>query len=230
MASAAPATHQEFERPFTTVDIVLLTLMGGVLHVALPVREKEPFAGRPALVGGFVHAEEDRNLEDAAARILRDKAGIEDIYVEQLATFGGIDRDPRGWSVGVAYLALVPHTVLAASPIDLNLVPVDEVPTLPFDHGRILATALNRLRGKGAYSTLPARLLPKVFTLSEMHSVYEQVMDTKIDLNSFRRKVLDLDIVKETSQKRILQSARPAKQFRLKATRPEESTFDRSLV
>jgi len=230
MTSAPTAAQQEFERPFTTVDIVLLTLVDGELHVALPVRDKEPFSGRPALVGGFVHAEEDRDLEDAAARILRQKAGIRDIYVEQLATFGSVNRDPRGWSVGVAYLALVPHAVLEASRVDLNLIPVDKVPPLPFDHDRILATAVYRLRGKGAYSTLPVHLLSKVFTLGEMHSVYEQVMGTEIDQSSFRRKVLDLGIVEEIGEMKTAASKRPAKQFRLKGTRPEDSTFDRSLV
>lgn len=229
MTSAPPAVTQEFERPFTTVDIVLLTLMDGVLNVALPVRDKEPFSGRPALVGGFVHADEDRDLEDAAARILLQKAGIRDIYVEQLATFGSVHRDPRGWSVGVAYLALVPHAVLVASRVDLNLTPVDEVASLPFDHERILKTALSRLRGKGAYSTLPVRLLSEVFTLPEMHSVYEKVMGTEIDQSSFRRKVLDLGIVEEIEEKNTT-SKRPARQFRLKGTRPEDSTFDRSLV
>jgi ADP-ribose pyrophosphatase YjhB (NUDIX family) len=215
---------------FTTVDIVLLALLNGVLHAALPVRDREPFAGRRALVGGFVHTDEDRTLEDAAARILPQKAGMRDIYVEQLGTFGGADRDPRGWSVGVAYLALVPHAGLAASAVDLGFTPVDRAAPLPFDYDRILVAAVARLRRKGAYSTLPVRLLGKVFTLGEMDSVYEQVMGTRIDQSSFRRKVLDLDIVEEIEKKNTTSSKRPSRQFRLKGTQPEESTFDRSLV
>jgi len=174
--------------------------------------------------------DEDDDLEATVARILRTKAAVEGIYVEQLGTFHGRNRDPRGWSISVTYLALVPLDVLAASPKDLNLTPVKAVPPLPFDHNEIVDTAVSRLRGKGAYSTLPVRLLPEVFTLVEMHSVYEKVMGTPIDQSSFRRKVSELGLVEEVETRKSPARNRPARQFRLRGTGPKDSTFDRSLV
>lgn len=219
--------EREFARPNVMIDVVLLTLVDDALCVALPIRDREPFGGKPALVGGYVHVDEDVDLEAAVARILRAKAGVQGIYVEQLKTFGGLRRDPRGWSVVVTYLALVPYEVLAASDHNLNLVPVERAVGLPFDHDEIAAAAVSRLRGKGAYSTLPVMLLPPTFTIGEMHAIYEKVMGAPIDKSSFRRKVDDLRIVEEIEEKRLGTSKRPAQLFKL---RGGETTFDRSLV
>lgn len=214
-------------RPNVMIDVVLLTLRDDALCVALPARDREPFRDRPALVGGYVHLEEDADLDATAARILRQKAGITGIYLEQLKSFSGPHRDPRGWSVAVAYLALVPTEVLEASGVDLNLTPVGQAKGLPFDHDAIVATAVARLRGKGAYSTLPVMLLPPTFTLGEMHAAYEKVMGAKTDQSSFRRKVADLNLVDEVEDKRRGSSQRPAKLFRL---RQGGTTFDRNLT
>lgn len=216
-----------YSGPNVMVDIVLLSLKDGVLCVALPFRERDPFIGMPALVGGYVHVDEDADLQSTADRILRQKAGIGGIYVEQLKTFSGPRRDPRGWSVSVTYLALVPWERLAAAETDLNLVPVDLAAGLPFDHDEIVATAVARLRGKGAYSTLPVMLLPPTFTLGEMLAIYEGVMGTRIDQSSFRRKVAELGIVEEVDEMRQASRRRPARLFRL---RDGEMTFDRSLA
>src|SRR5262245_31930104 len=109
----------------STVDVVLLTLRAGQLHVALLRRDREPFKDILALPGGYVHADEDQDTLDAACRVLRDKTGIESPYLEQLATFSGAARDPRGWSLSVAYYALVPEAVISnAGHPDVELFPV----------------------------------------------------------------------------------------------------------
>lgn len=217
-------------RPEAVVDIVLLTLLEAKLHVVLLDRVAEPFKGVPALVGGYVHTEEDKDLDDAVARILKHKAGLRNLFVEQLYSFGSRDRDPRGWSVTVSYLALVPLQDLDASPVraSLRMRPVENAGPLPFDHNDILDKAVERLRGKGAYSVLPAHLLPETFTLMELKSTYEAVMDLPqpLDQSSFRRKMMDLDVVEEVPGDVSRSTDRPARRYRLKGN---AGLFSRSI-
>src|SRR6202008_204369 len=107
---------REFEKPITTVDVALFTLRNRTLSVLLAARDKPPFAGMLALPGGFIHDEEDGDTEQTARRVLRQKIGLVVPYLEQLYPFSGRRRDPRGWSVSVAYYALVPEQMIAASP------------------------------------------------------------------------------------------------------------------
>jgi len=219
----------DYARPIVTVDVVLLTLQGEQLQVALLPRAGEPFQGRAALIGGYVHTDEDKDAEQAVRRILLAKAGLKGLFFEQLRTFASRDRDPRDWSVSIAYFALVPHDALqAAEARGLALHPADAPPRLPFDHNAIVASALARLRGKGAYSTIPARLLPDVFTLPELQRVYEIVMGERLDQSAFRRKIADLDLLEEVvGEKRQTATARrPTTLYRLKAP---VSVFERKI-
>lgn len=205
-----------FPTPITTVDAVLMTLSQDVLCVGLVMREAAPFAQMLALPGGYVHVPEDATLEVSAARILREKARVECRYLEQLGTFSSATRDPRGWSLTVAYFALVPEADLAAAEGALSLHPVEHLPPLAFDHDAIVRAAVARLRGKSSYSALPAFLLPPLFTLTELHTVYQQVLDIRLDPASFRRKIIDQGIV-ETADTRRVGAHRPAGLYRLKA-------------
>ncbi len=205
-----------FLSPIATVDAVLLTLSGGALSVGLMVRQRAPFAGMPALPGGYVHVPEDATLEASAGRILRDKARVECRFLEQLGTFSGASRDPRGWSLTVAYFALVPEAELLAADGTLSLHPVERLPPLAFDHAAIIAAAVTRLRGKSSYSALPAFLLPPMFTLAELHAVYQQVLATRLDPASFRRKIMDQEIVEAADGRRV-GAHRPAALYRLRA-------------
>src|SRR5260370_40421239 len=119
--------------PILTVDVPLFTLRGGVLCAALQHRDRQPFKGRLALLGGFVHPEEDGNTRETALRILRQKADLAGLYLEQLMTFSGPDRDPRGWSASVAYYGLVPEAQLLAAR-DLVRLPVQAARALAVDH------------------------------------------------------------------------------------------------
>ena len=206
----------EFPTPIVTVDAVLMTLSDGALAVGLIRREQPPFAGMHALPGGYVHVQEDDTLEAAAARILRDKARVECRFLEQLGTISGATRDPRGWSLTVAYFALVTAAELVAADSMLSLHPLTDLPPLAFDHAAIIEAAVTRLRGKSSYSALPAFLLPPLFTLSELHATYQQVLGTRLDPASFRRKIIDQGIV-ETAETRRVGAHRPAELYRLKA-------------
>ena len=125
-----------------SVDVVLLTLVEQQLHAVLLRRQAAPFAGVWALPGGFIHTEEDADAKASAARVLRTKVGIEGAYLEQLATFSGPARDPRGWSVAIAYCALLPVQNLPPNRSDISVVPLSALPQLPFDHRAILDVAV----------------------------------------------------------------------------------------
>lgn len=195
---------------------MLLSLREGRLQVMLLKRDREPFAGALALPGGYVHAEEDQDCEDAARRVLRDKAAIDGPYLEQLASFSGPGRDPRGWSVSVAYFALV--ALPAAPRPGQHWLPVERLPALPFDHARIVATAVERVRSKTAYSSLPVHLCAEPFTLPELHAIYEALLGEAINPVSFRRKLDELAILEPVpGAKRAEGAHRPAQLYRVKA-------------
>ena len=206
----------EYPQPITTVDVALFTIRDGRLHLALIRRENEPFAGVLALPGGFVHTEGDLGTADTAMRVLRAKARTEVPYLEQLYTFSGPHRDPRGWSISVAYYALVPSEALqSGGEGGLTLAPVDALPKLPFDHGEIVAKALERLRDKASYSSLPAFLMPPVFSLSQLQEVYEKVMGAKLERSHFRRAVESTGFAVPIPNLTVNSKGRPAQAYRL---------------
>ncbi|MBU0747611.1 MAG: NUDIX hydrolase [Gammaproteobacteria bacterium] len=200
-----------------TVDVVLLTLQQGRLQAALLRRDRAPFAGALALPGGYIHAQEDVDAHASAARVLRDKAGLQSPYLEQLATFSGPVRDPRGWSVAVAYCALVPPDVLLPAQDRISLVDVNALPPLPFDHRQIIDTALQRVRSKSQYSSLPVHLCAEPFTLPQLQAVYEAVLGEPINKVSFRRKVDELAMLEAVPGALQMGGAhRPAQLYRVR--------------
>lgn len=215
-----------------TVDVVLLTLHENRLHVALLKRDHAPFAGILALPGGYIHAQEDADTRDAAMRTLREKTGITSPYLEQLATFSGPGRDPRGWSISVAYYALVPSPLIdqAAHP-EVTLSPIDQLKGLPFDHQQIIEAALLRVRNKSSYSSLPVHLCGDTFTLPQLQGVYETILGEAINKVSFRRKIDELDILEAADgQMETGKAHRPAQLYRLKKRyRQQLAVTDRGL-
>jgi 8-oxo-dGTP diphosphatase len=206
-----------------TVDIVIFTIQAGALKVLLVKRGIEPFAGQLAIPGGFVL--EDETLDQAAMRELREETGVSDVYLEQLYSFGDPGRDPRGRVVTVAYFALISaeHSQLRAGTDAAAAAwfPVNAVPDLAFDHGKILAYAVERLRNKLEYTTVGFQLLPEKFSLSELQEVYEAILGKKLDKRNFRRKLALLKILKPTSQYRR-DGRKPARLYRFVAARFEK--------
>lgn len=201
-----------------TVDVVLLTLKGDGLNVALLKRDREPFMGVLALPGGYVHVDDDLDARDAALRVLHEKTGIDAPYLEQLATFSGNARDPRGWSVSIVYYALVPAEIIErAGGADVTLLSVDRSSTLPFDHRHIVETAIERLRNKSQYSSLPCYLLGETFTLPQLQRVYEALMGDILNKVSFRRKMTEMGMLESVDGQFEASGAhRPAQLYRLK--------------
>lgn len=218
---------ETFDKPIATVDAVILTVEDKVLKVLLVKRAQAPFAGTWALPGGYIRVGEDRDVQAAMVRVLHDKVGADNIYLEQLGTYSGMDRDPRGFSLTVTHLALVARSSLTFSTdVDAALFPVADLPELAFDHASILGDAVARLKGKGGYSSLPTAFLDATFTLSEMQDAYEVVLGSKLDASSFRRKVMSLDILEDTGDMLRGPRMRPATLYRL---RDGVGTFDRTL-
>lgn len=223
-----PLMLDDFETPILTVDLILFTIKEARLCVALQRRDKPPFEGEFALIGGYVHTDKDEDALATAARVLRTKAGLAAIFLEQLMTFSGVARDPRGWSASIAYYALVPE--MSLTPVlqrEIAVVPIDEVGPLPFDHNAIIACGVQRLRDKGAYSSMPAYLLPPTFTLPQLRDVYEKVMGTHLNDSAFRRKIEELQIIEPVKGAYSKASARPARIYRLRKDALQE--FDRKL-
>jgi 8-oxo-dGTP diphosphatase len=213
-----------FARPALTVDIVVFGLDAGDLQVMLIQRDLPPFEGRWALPGGFVRVDEP--LDDAARRELVEETGLRDIYLEQLYTFGAVDRDPRERIVTVAYYALVNlegHDVRASTDArNAAWFPVSDLPELAFDHHDILAAAHQRLQGKVRYQPIGFELLPERFTLRQLQHLYEVILDRELDKRNFRKKVLAMEIVKETSEIEKDVAHRAARLYRF-----DKRTYDR---
>ena len=200
-----------------SVDVVLLTLIEQQLHAVLLKRVAAPFAGVWALPGGYIHADEDADAKASAARVLKTKVGIEGAYLEQLATFSGPARDPRGWSVAIAYCALLPVQNLPPDRADISVVPVSALPQLPFDHRDIVDAALARVRSKSLYSSLPVHLCGETFTLPQLQQVYENILGEPLNKVSFRRKMDEMDWLEAVAG--AMQSGaahRPAQLYRVK--------------
>jgi 8-oxo-dGTP diphosphatase len=196
-----PFTY-EYARPALTVDCVVFGLDDSDLKVLLIQRDLPPFAGGWALPGGFVHVDED--LETAARRELEEETSLTKVYLEQLFSFGERDRDPRERVVSVAYYALVKlsdHRVRAATDArHAAWFAAQDLPTLAFDHDRIVAMALTRLKGKVKYQPIGFELLPPKFTLSQLQRLYEVVLETPLDKRNFRKKILAMELLEELDE------------------------------
>lgn len=211
----------DYPHPAVTVDIVLFTVMNNDLKVLLVQRNNEPFAGFWSLPGGFVGM--DQSLEEAALQKLKEKTNVQNVYLEQLYTFGDIDRDPRTRVITIAYYALVSSEKFTLRPSDtvseVSWHSVYRLPTLAFDHRRIIEVAWQRLRNKLGYTTLGFQLLPEKFTLPELCKVYEIILNKKIDKRNFRKKISFLGILEETGETTQEFSKKPAKLYRFKCNK-----------
>jgi len=196
-----PYTY-DYPRGALTVDCVVFGLDDDELEVLLIQRGLEPFKGSWALPGGFVRV--DETLEDAARRELQEETGLAIGYLEQLYTFGAVERDPRERVVSVAYTALVKlsdHQVRAATDArDVAWFGVHDLPSLAFDHVEIFQLALERLKNKLRNEPIGFELLPPKFTLTQLQHLYEVVLERTLDKRNFRKRVLAMDLLIETNE------------------------------
>ncbi len=214
-----------FERPLTTVDVVIFSVLDEALQVLLVKRANrtdDPFPAMWALPGGFVDVTQDDTLERTARRKLLEKTGIKSSYLEQLGSWGGKKRDPRGWSTSHVYFALVSaeavSLVAGGNADEVAWHPAKttvEKKRLAFDHKDILETAIDRLQSKVEYTSLPAFLLSEPFTLPQLQKMYETILGRAVDKSGFRTRALAADFLIETGEMDV-GAPRPAMGYRLK--------------
>lgn len=205
--ATARTSAPSFERPLVTVDVVIFTVIEEQLKVLLvrrPETATDPYPGRLALPGGFINVEVDGSLHDCALRKLSEKTGFKTPYLEQLGSWGNATRDPRGWCATHVYFALVPPPengeaarVVASAASEWVEVDAALRKRLAFDHAEILAAAVERLRGKVEYTSLPAFLLQEPFTLPQLQRTYEVVLGRPMDKSAFRKRMLDAQFLVE---------------------------------
>lgn len=207
----------EYPHPAVATDVVILTVLDGALKVLLIKRGMDPFKGRWALPGGFVKI--DESVDTCAVRELEEEAGIKDVYLEQLYTFGRVDRDPRERVISVAYYALIPgedvELKAGTDAAEAEWFDVDDLPDLSFDHAEILNMARQRLAAKMDYSTVGLKLMPDEFTLSYLQDVYEKATDKPRDKRNFRKWIFSLDVIEATGKKFSKGPHRPAMLYRV---------------
>lgn len=212
-----------------TLDIVLLTMRGQTLYVGLRERDLEPFKGQLALVGDYVNEASGPDADACARNILEQQLQLSPRHLEQVLTQVGPDRDPRGWSASVLYMALHDAQTMQglANRGLIQLRPLVDViawyPRLAFDHGKLITLAVKRLRERANYSTITGHLLPDEFTITELQDATEALLTKTINKANFRRKVLDLNILEEAGRKSSC--GRPAQTYRLQSGGENGLTF-----
>jgi len=215
------------QHPRVAADVAVFAFRDGAMNVLLVRRRYEPYESYWALPGGLMGP--DETLEEAAERELREETNVTDTYMEQLATFSEIDRDPRGRVISCCYLALVDGGRVRLRPgsdareavwrpLEPLLRETEAGTVLAFDHDRILAYARQRLAYKLEYQNVAWSLLPETFTLSELRRVYEAGIGRAFEPNNFRRIALGWGVLAESGERPT--GGRPAAIYRFADRRP----------
>jgi len=205
------------------VDNCIFTVKNGELSILLIQMTKKPFINMWALPGGLVRGREE--LDTAAKRILHEETNVQNIYLEQLYTFGNLTRDPFGRVVSVAYLALIPSEKIILKTLpkyaDVRWWKFSELPRLAYDHNEIAIYAKQRLEWKLEYTNAAWSLLPERFTLTDLQKVYESILGRKMDKRNFRKKILSLGLLEKAGEKIARGACRPATSYRFKSRKPK---------
>lgn len=210
-----------YPSPIVTVDSVLFTLWQEQLCVLLVQRANHPQRGWWGLPGGFIDMQKDDSTRATALRKLREKTTVNPPWLEQLATFSGPERDPRGWSLTTAWYALIAAEDCQAESDDVSdaqwqpLAGLASRSDIAFDHQQIIADALKRLRQKTLYSLLPVYCLPAAFTLTQLQEVTETILDRPVQRKSLIRRFEASEMFEETGES-VATGARKAKLYRMK--------------
>ena len=207
-----------------SVDCIIFGFDEGELKVLLIKRKEEPSSGMWALPGGFVEPTE--SLDDAAKRVLQELTSIPDMYLEQVYTFGDVNRYPLGRVISVTYYALVKisdYKIKATSKIeDVAWHPLSETDKLVFDHTRILNKALETLKDKVKFHPVGFELLPEKFTLTQLQNLYEVILGTQLDKRNFRKKLLGMDLIIKLDELQVGVAHRAARFFKFDPVRYKE--------
>lgn len=184
---------------YISVDCIIFGFHEGKLHLLLLKRNFEPARGEWSLMGGFV--QENESVDDAAKRVLAELTGLDQVYMEQVGSFGAIDRDPGERVISVAYYALININEYDRELVQRHnafWVDIDELPPLIFDHQAMVEQARDLMQQKASVAPIGFNLLPRLFTLSQLQSLYEAIYGEAIDKRNFRKRIADMDYIEKT--------------------------------
>ena len=211
-----------YPHPAVTTDCVIFGFDGVRIKVLLIERGVEPFKGKWALPGGFMRI--DEGADECAHRELEEETGLKNAAVEQFYTFSDVNRDPRERVITIAYYALVRLSEVKGDDdaASARWFAMDEVPSLAFDHDRILRMAANRLKERICFEPIGFELLPEVFTMTELQNLYEAILEVKFDRRNFYNKMLKLGILSEAEPRPANASRRTPTKYRFNAEKYAE--------
>ena len=217
--------YSEHEKFHVAVDSIIFGYdeEGRELKVLLLKRKFQPAMGEWSLMGGFLNANE--SIDEAAKRILTQLTGLSEVYMEQLYTFGELDRDPGARIISVAYFALIK---INASDLELvrthgaTWVPISAMPQLIFDHSAMVDRALKKLQIRARTQPIGFELLPDKFTIPQLQGLYEAIYNKTLDKRNFRRKLLSMDLLEKQEEKEKESSRKGAWYYRFDANKYED--------
>lgn len=196
---------------YISVDCIIFGFSKGELSLLLLKRNFEPAKGEWSLMGGFV--QENESVDDAAKRVLAELTGLEQVYIEQVGAFGAIDRDPGGRVISIAYYALINIDEYDRELVQQHnafWIGINDLPPLIFDHLEMVQKARAMMQKKASTEPIGFNLLPKLFTLSQLQSLYEAIYGEPIDKRNFRKRIAEMNYVEKTDKKDKTGSKRSA--------------------
>lgn len=210
-----PIKYENLELMPLAVDCIIFGFNDNNLELLLIHRGFEPEKDKWSLMGGFVGV--DENLDDAASRVLTNLTGLEGLYMEQVNTFGKVDRDPGGRVISVAYYALIRKDQYDEELVkkhNAKWFPLTELPDMIFDHKEMAEAAMVRLRRKVKTESIGFNLLPEKFTLPQLQALYETILGETLDKRNFRKKIAAIGILEKLDEKDKNSSKRGAYFYR----------------
>lgn len=220
--------YKNHPRYHVAVDCVILGYQDEEIKLLLYPRSFEPYKGKWSLLGGFV--EENESSDEAAARILKQTTGLEQIFLEQVAAFSDPKRDPEARVISLAYYALIRidlHDEECVKENGAYWIPIRKLPHLIFDHQAMFEKALVKLQQKAGYSLCGGELLPEMFTLIQLRKLYEAIFQREYDPGNFRKKILSLGMLEKLNIKDVSESRKGAYYYRIK---PEQSEIKKDTI
>jgi 8-oxo-dGTP diphosphatase len=212
-----PDQYAEHPKYPVAIDCVIFGYEDDELKLLLYPRRFDPQKGAWSLMGGFV--KEDESMDDTVKRVLKLTVGLENIYVDQVGAYSEPERDPGGRVISMAYYALIridEHDKELVSQKGGKWWPITETPQLIFDHGKMVSDALKQLQEKASYQLIGRELLPKYFTLTQLHNLYNAIFQRHFNAGNFRKKLASLNLLDKINKKDTSNSKRGAYYYKFK--------------
>ena len=216
--------YSQHPRFYHAVDCIIFGFSGGELNLLLLKRKFAPGKGEWSLMGGFV--EEGEHMNDAAKRVLAELTGLTNVFMEQVGSFGQVDRDPGERVISTAYYALININEYDRSLVEAHnayWVKINELPTLLFDHKQMVDRARVVMKVQAAMQPISFNLLPEHFTLTQLQTLYEAINGEPIDKRNFRKRVAEMDYIEKTDLIDKVTSRRGAALYKFNTAKYQDS-------